>query len=107
MRNSVRVKKRERDCRNIKKTWGGETICGEPRITKSQEAPFSRVDDERKEAKTEGQKDNADRKDRDNERRGWRGKKGDREKSSGYTESEEERRDEDGGEAPRWRYVAS
>lgn len=37
---------------------------------KSQEMPSSRVDDERKEAKTEGQKNNVDRKDQDNERRG-------------------------------------
>lgn len=73
MRNSVRVKKGVNEiAETLKNTRGkgGETFCGEPRITKSQEAPFSRVDDERKEAKTEGQKDNADRKDRDNERRG-------------------------------------
>lgn len=30
-------------------------FCGEPRITKSQEAPSSEVDNERKEAKTESQ----------------------------------------------------
>lgn len=47
-----------------------EAFCGGPRITKSQEAPSTGVDDERKKAKTEGQKDNANRKDRDNERRG-------------------------------------
>lgn len=48
-----------------------EAFCGGPRITKSQEAPSSGGGrDERKKAKTEGQKDNADRKDRDNERRG-------------------------------------
>lgn len=56
----------------LKKYLGREerTFCGEPRITKSQEASSTEVDDERKETRTEGQKDNADRKDRDNERRG-------------------------------------
>lgn len=71
MRNSVRAKKRERDCRNAKKKdiWrreereGGKGISLRYRITKSQETPSSETDDGREEAKIEGQKDNVDRKD--------------------------------------------
>lgn len=60
VRNLVRAKRRERDCRNTAEIFGGQGGNREKRGVKKRS---SGMDDGRKETKTEDQKNNADRKD--------------------------------------------